>query len=274
MSQMTKERFGLMVALLLAVVVLAACSMPTSNPDQEEIPSQVPQPTQPADINQPMDTCVPTFTATPTNTAMPSGPTITPTPEADPRVVLGGADWVAKFGEETGQTWYQFADQQASVVMEQDKLVLTAFKDNSYEVWSMSYPILSDFYLEITGTSGSECAGKDRYGVIVRAPTNNEGYLFGISCDGNYRVRKWDGNEYTELVQWAPDEHIIPGPNQTHRIGFMAEGDHLSFYVNGFLLGEVIDDSYHEGTFGIFIAAEETPGFTVDVTEVLYWELP
>jgi len=39
-------------------------------------------------------------------------------------------------------------------------------------------------------------------------------------------------------------------------------------------LGEAVDETYDKGTFGISIAATDTPGFTVTVTEVLYWELP
>ena len=111
-----------------------------------------------------------------TNTPLPpsegpaEGPTMTPTPEADPRNELGNPTWRAAFGKDTEQTWFQFDDEQAKVEMKPDELVLTAYNANSSDVWSMSYPVLTNFYLEITASTGDACNGKDRYGPIVRAP--------------------------------------------------------------------------------------------------------
>lgn len=258
---MERKTIYLLFVILITVVLVGCGGAETALPETEAEIGEAAQPPQP--------------TETPKSEPLAAGlPSPTPTPEADPRVELGGADWVAAFGKDTQQTWYQFDDEQAKVEMKPDELVLTAYKDNSRDVWSMSYPVLSDFYLEITGTSGEACSGKDRYGPIVRAPDNNQGYLYQVSCDAMYQLRKWDGVEYTDLIKWTPSEYIVPGPNQTHRVGFMADGNNLSVYVNGFLLGEAVDDSYNEGTFGISIAAADTPGFTVMVSEVLYWELP
>jgi hypothetical protein len=201
-------------------------------------------------------------------------PSPTATPEADPRVELGSPDWKATFSQDTEQTWGQFSDQQATVEMLPDKLVLTSQQSNSFDTWSMSYPVLDDFYLELVGTTGEACSGKDRFGPIVRSADNNQGYLFQISCDGMFQLRNWDGQQFTDLVKWTPDEHIVTGPNQTHRVGFMAEGPQLSVYVNGFLLAEVQDESYSQGKFGVSIAAAETPGYTVEITDAVYWELP
>ena len=200
--------------------------------------------------------------------------TPTSTPEADPREALGKPTWRATFGPETDQTWGTFDDQQAKAEVLPGGLVLTAKKDNSFDTWSLSYPTLSDFYLEIIGASSPACAGKDRYGPIVRAPENNMGYLYQISCDGMFQVRKWDGEQFTDTIKWTPSQYIVPGPNQTHRLGYMAEGSQMAVYVNGFLLAEFEDESYSEGKFGVTIAASDTPGFTVTITDVEYWELP
>ena len=258
---MQRKTILLLFVILITLILVGCGGTETAPPEAEPETSAATQAPQPTDTPQPE----------PQAAGLPSP---TPTPEADPRVELGGADWVASFGKDTEQTWGQFEDEQAKAEMKPDALVLTAFKDNSRDVWSMSYPVLEDFYLEITGTSGDACSGKDRYGPIVRAPDNNQGYLYQISCDGMFQLRKWDGVEFIELIKWTPSEYILPGPNQTHRLGFMAEGNELSVYVNGFLLGEAVDDSYNQGISGISIAAAETPGFTVTVTEVLYWELP
>lgn len=254
--------------VMLMALVLVGCgggeTAPLDTEPEVSAATQAPQPSNTPEPETPEE-------AEPQSASMPSP---TPTPDADPRVELGGADWVAAFGEDTSQTWGQFDDAQAKVEMKPDELVLTAKNANSFDVWSMSYPVLEDFYLEITATSGETCEGKDRYGPIVRAPDNNQGYLYQISCDGMFALRKWDGAEFTDLISWTPSEYIVPGPNQSHRVGIMAEGTDLSVYVNGFLVGEAADETYDRGTFGISIAASDTPGFTATVTEVLYWELP
>ncbi len=215
---------------------------------------------------------IPTETQTNTPTTAPTkGHTPTPAPE-DPVETLGSPDWKASFKDDS--YWYTFEDEQSSIQVKNGLLVLKSFKANNYENWSMSYPKISDFYLEIQGTTGDECEGKDRYGTIFRAPDPNQGYLFGITCDGYFRVRAWDGETFTELAKWQQSDHILTGDNQTNRIGVMADGDELSFYINGHLVEELQDSTYDRGVFGIYIAAAETRGFTVSVSQVAYWELP
>lgn len=260
--------FRKILFITFVAILLAACGGP-----------DIPATTSPTEEMESVSD-VATQAPAPTNTPIPPTeepavePTATATPEADPRAELGSPTWRAAFGRDTEQTWFQFDDEQAKVEMKPDELVLTAYKANSRDVWSMSYPVLTNFYLEITGTIGDACSGKDRYGPIVRAPDTNQGYLYQISCDGMYQLRSWDGVEFTDLIKWTASEHIFQGPDQTHRLGFLAEGSKLSVYVNGFLLGEVEDDAFGTGTFGISIAASDTPGFTFTMTEAVYWELP
>jgi len=66
----------------------------------------------------------------------------------------------------------------------------------------------------------------------------DRGYLFGISCDGQYSLRKWDGKAgdkgvMTVLVNWTASPSIQAGSNKTNTIGFMAVGDRLILYANG-----------------------------------------
>ncbi len=67
---------------------------------------------------------------------------------------------------------------------------------------------------------------------------------------------------------------IVTGSNQANRLGVRAEGDRISLYANGNLLAEITDSTFSEGNFGAFIAANETPGFTVWMEEISLWNLP
>jgi len=202
-----------------------------------------------------------------------TGSTPTSTPEADPRNQLGASVWGAVFDDGT-ETWYQYDNDQAISEVRDGKLVLTAKKGNSFDSWTMSYPEMSDFYLEVLFTIGDSCEGKDRYGIFFRAPDNTQGYLYNVACDGSYQLRLWDGEQFTDLINWTVDPHIAKGTDVSQRLGVWAEGDQMVLYVNGFQVGEVRDSTYSQGTFGVNIAGAQTAGFTVDVVEAKIWDLP
>jgi len=94
-------------------------------------------------------------------------------------------------------------------------IALKADSRNPYDAWMLSWPQLTDFYLEATITPG-ECKGVDRYGILVRAPGFNPvtGYVFGFSCDGKYSFRIWDGSNYINLITWTSDGYIKQGPTR------------------------------------------------------------
>jgi len=247
----------IIVGILLIVAMLGvACAQPP----ETKSPAVEPQSEQPA--SSATDEITSAAQITPTAT-----------PEADPRDQLGSSVWGAVFEDGT-ETWYQFENDQSMSEVRDDKLVLTAKKANSFDAWTMSYQQMDDFYLEVVFNIGETCEGKDRYGILFRAPDNTQGYLYNVACDGSYQLRKWDGEQFTDLIKWTIDPHIAKGPEVTQRLGVWAEGDRLVLYVNGFQVGETRDTTYSEGTFGVNIAAAETVGFTVDVIEAKVWDLP
>jgi hypothetical protein len=55
----------------------------------------------------------------------------------------------------------------------------------------------------------------------------------------------------------------------------MANGNQYSLYANGVLLGSATDDTFlGEGIFGVYIASVNTPGLTVDVQGMSFWNQP
>lgn len=189
----------------------------------------------------------------------------------DPKGELGTPDWQADFSKDSD--WFYFETEFASMKSFAGELMLTAKNPDVSEVWSLSWPVLSDFYLEYTIVTERACNAKDRYGMVLRAPDTNSGYLFGITCDGEFRLRHWNGEEFTDLVNFTPSEYINRGPNQVNFIGVKAERETLKLYINGHLVREVDDDTFLEGKFGAFIKSEGTPDFRVRVPRVVYWDL-
>jgi len=196
-------------------------------------------------------------------------PTSSPTPPAgDPRQELGEPDWVDDFSGEL--RWPLYDDDHVTMEIVDQALEMTALNADGWESWMVAVPRLQDFYLEMTAEP-EPCSGRDRFGLLFRAPEPNEGYLFGINCAGEYALRIWDGDEYTVIIDWTPSEHIrTEGEN---RIGVMARGASISLFANGNLLTRLTHTAYDRGAFGPFIGAANTGDFTVRITEIAFWEL-
>jgi hypothetical protein len=267
-------------------VITATASLPTVVPTKAEggaVNTAGPTVAQTKPVNTAAPTPVPA-TATPAATATvaatstPKGPTATfaPTatlPAGDPRGSLGAPTW--KDALSTSDNWPTDADAAGftSVDFKDGAMLLTALKPQ--DGWRMTFDKLGDFYLEMTVKTGA-CTGKDRYGLIFRVPVKelpDRGYLAGLSCDGKFSLRKWDGpnNSMTGLLAWKASPAIKSGSNQTNRLGVMVKGSKISLYANGVLLGEVSDLAYKTGYFGVFAGSVESASFQISVDEVDYW---
>jgi hypothetical protein len=99
------------------------------------------------------------------------------------------------------------------------------------------------------------------------------GYLFGVTCDGQYSLRTWDGEEFTQLISWTSSALVNTGIGKTNHLGFWAKGNRIILYVNGNKLTEIQDSTHTDGKFGVFIGSVETDNFTVEVDDISYWIL-
>lgn len=231
-------------------------------------PYQTPDPNAPTRTPNPdIPTRTPTITLTPTTT-----PTATLDPE-DPLSYLGDPWFRDNFIN--GSNFFLYNEPQSSYQVDNNQMILVAKKANNFETWSLSSPALYNFYLELTGTFGEECGGKDRYGLIFRAPNTNEGYLLSITCDGSFRLSTWEDEEekYTSLIPWTTSEYINNGPGGENRLGIKTNGITLTGYINGHQVFEVDDSTFVAGRFGVLVAATNIPGFTAYISEVVYWAL-
>jgi hypothetical protein len=221
----------------------------------------------------------PTATATPTvqSTVTPiSTPTIAATgtlPAEDVRSALGDPTWRDPL--DSGINWPLGEDDFLRVEAELGVLRMTGL--TTTDGWRLTWPLVQDFYLEMTVRTGT-CSGGDQYGLMARVPdlsAADRGYLFGFRCDGRYSLRAWDGENMTTLVATTPGVTILGGSDQVNRIGLWAVGEQLGLYANGVLLTQIEDGTFtEEGAFGIFLGARQTEEFTISVDEIAYWADP
>lgn len=262
-----------------AETIIAQLTVVVETLTPEGIESPAPEPTQTPVLSDPTDTAEPTTAPTEAPTELPATATSTaaPTPTLDandPRAGLGDAAFSDSFSD--GSNWPLYTDDHVSFEVKDSKLMLTAFNPDKYNGWMLTWPVVSDFYIEMLAET-KQCSGKDQFGVMVRAVKTEKGYigyLYGVSCDGHYSLRRWDGQKYVQLIDWTPSEQLNAGANQTNRIGLMANGNKFSLYGNGKLIGEYQDDTHPEGRFGVFIGSAATSNVQVLVDEIAYWDLP
>jgi hypothetical protein len=225
-------------------------------------------------------------TVTPTGTPPPSPtPTVTSTitqtpsftpPADDPRLTLGSPNYRTDFLD--GTNWYLYDDSDVRFEVVDHKFVMTAKNANSYDSWTLTAWKLTNYYLEMTATPDT-CSGRDRYGLVVGTPGpgENPSYLLKVSCDGYYTFGFFNfniDNKFHYLKDWTKSTYILAGAGQTNRVGFKAEGTHLSLYANGHFLTDLNEPSFGEGRFGLFVGSVNTVNFVVRVSEVAYWVLP
>jgi hypothetical protein len=260
-------------ATLLATEIEATSAEPTSTlPAEEEAPTPEPKaveeteaPPEPTETQTPS----PTITETPT-------PAPTAFPDGDPRNSLGDANW--KDDLSTGGNWSIDEDSFSIGKIENGSMVMTG-KQKSMSSWRLAgTSSLTDVYIE-AHLKTQTCTAKDSYGLFFRVPNireNYQGYLYGITCDGNYYLRKYDytTNSTTVLVDYTSSDAINSGSDQSNRMGIMAVGNRLMFYINGTSVGEYTDTSFTNGYFGLFVQPMSTVPLTIQLDEISYWTNP
>lgn len=234
--------------------------------DVEVEPTPLPEPTEPVETEEP----TPVPTPTPADTPVPT-PTATLV-STDPTLTLGNPDWVDNMNNDAN--WPTGFSDFTAIKFENGFLKLTA--QTNLDGWRVSWPVIEDFYLEAT-LQTPECEGNDHFGLMFRVPADSragQGYLFGITCDGRYSLRRWDGTTMHFLINRTANDAINEGANVVNRLGVMARGANLAFYINGQKVNEVSDSNYLEGKFGIFVGGTNVDNLSVWVDQVRYWTVP
>jgi hypothetical protein len=249
----------------------------TANP--LAVPSQPVTPVPPATSTATPVT--PTATDTPKPTSTPeftSTPTFTSTPD-DITSSLGQPTWKSTF--DNSSAFFQkgvnsYEDDHTRFVIANGVMTINSFGSPNWVGWRLTYPTPKNFYLEAYFHT-QECSGKDRYGLVFRAPDyeSGNGYYYGFACDGSYSLSRSTDSGNATPVSWTSSDVILAGSGQTNRMGVWITGDTIKLYANGKLLQELVDPGILDaGHFGAFIAYAVTSNFTVDMDNIAYWNMP
>ncbi len=258
----TTSTVSISTSTALPTLMVTATSAATVRPAQTKEASATPILAQTQGVTS---TATATATFTPTATGIPG----------DPSTSLGQPDWKDNFQKPS--TWglqSPYDDGHTRVSITSGMLVVTSYDGNGWRGWRMMNTTIKNFYLEAT-IQTQTCSGSDLYGIVFRAQNNSKGYWLTITCDGHYSLDVGDVNTLDPVIDSKSSSLIKAGSNQTNKFGIMAQGNKISIYINGKLVEDATNDAMvNAGTFGYFIEGNKTVNFTIQSTEIAYWELP
>ncbi len=212
------------------------------------------------------------MTSTATSTLTPTA-TITKAP-SDPAVMLGSPAWTYDFSG-TSSPW-DYESEQALFETSNGYLNITARSNPNWYNWWVSSPRLKDAYVEAKIEMGG-CGGYDRFGLAIRGSSDGEQFYFmELTCDGSWGFfRMAPDVEIITIKEYQDTGFLDKLWNDPHRIGIWMDGSDFRFYFDGEEIGSANDNELSgEGYTGFLIAYAETPGYTVAVDTLQYWNIP
>jgi len=192
---------------------------------------------------------------------------------------LGPPTEVFTFDSKAGTPFFLGKDMDINFEVESGELILTAIEPAG-DLWRVAeLGQFNNLVTEANFRTGSKCAGRDTYGMILRAPSQADGiidsaYVFAFNCEGQYRVYRMDDGRYNGIANWTAHPSLLPGPNQKNVMTIAADGDKLQLYANSTLVYEFVDPTYGRGLIGLLIGSGGTQNFQVAVEQISLWELP
>jgi hypothetical protein len=272
------------ISLLTLSLLISGCNLPgESEPTADIIATQVAQMlTESAEKTQLIsETPAPTLTATEAiieaTPSITSTATSTPTAtkdQSDPATQLGSPAWTQDFNN-SSSAW-DFDYEKATFETKDGYLTLTAKSIPNWHSWYVSSPKLKNAYVEAT-IQMSNCSGLDRFGLAVRASSDGQQfYYMGITCDGQWGFFRMAENvNINEIKAYQSAEPLNDNMAEPHRVGIWMEDSSFTFYIDGEEVGIASDNTLtNEGFTGFMITFSNTPGFTVKVDKLSYWNVP
>jgi len=190
---------------------------------------------------------------------------------------LGEPDWIETF--DGGSSIFPLgAGDDTNYEIKDNNLQITVFKSGG-DLWRVSSKNLLNFALEARFVTGDKCNGKDSFGLIIRAPSQEDniidsGYIFGFACDGSYRIYLMSNGSFTGIVSWTKHPSIKAGPNNSNKLGIKASGKEFQLFANGDLLFTFTDSTYPSGLLGSMIRSDGTQNFQIQIEQLSYWQFP
>ena len=255
------RRIRLAVLILVVGIALAAC-LPVQPP--EPLPTDTPLP--------------PTITPTPTIVWFPPTPTPSPLPTSTIRVTPS-VDTSPKYGSlmftdsfDNPNQWTTGQTGSGSIAFGINELSLAVDRPGGYLTSLRSGTKLGNYFAEITA-SPTLCRGGDEYGLLLRVSQGTDFYRFSLTCDGQTRLDKYYQSKASSPQGLTASGSVPRGAPSQSRLGVLANGRDLSFYINNEYQFTIHDASLPVGGIGVFAHSNGDNAVTVNFSDLQVYQL-
>jgi hypothetical protein len=188
---------------------------------------------------------------------------------------LGGAEEVQPiFSDDFSDPesgWATYSDAQATAQYD-DGAFRISVQEEDYIAWSRQPQEFDDFALEVStvwlgGNPVNAC------GLLFRFQDSANFYQFDVDGEGYFMAGKYVDDEWIFLLDWQESEALNRGPNASNDLAVACQKNELSFYANGEFLATVVDDSFGQGTIGLFAETFGEGGVEVRFDDLYVWSV-
>jgi hypothetical protein len=186
-------------------------------------------------------TLIPTATITPE-------PSPTPTPD----IIAGLADLLLqdKFDQDRGWESPEVNYGGSGIV---DGRFSLAVRQPSTFLIAIEPSLLADDFLFEVSVRSELCTLDDEYGILFRVNPDSEHYRFTLTCDGEARVSRTFGGSEAALIPKTQTNAVFNGLLVENRLGVLAVGEDLRFFINGIEVFSVRDTTSSIGKIGFIV---------------------
>ncbi len=165
------------------------------------------------------------------------------------------------------------------------------FTSRNRWTWYWSFIDAADFYADFLIFNGDQCVSGDTAGFVFRGDqVQDYGLMFGISCGGEYfigftAIPGSDGFviNFTEAGiefgdrQLFHSDLIATDPGAVNRLGVMAKGTEIDFYINGKWVANrsvaMYAPALMHGHFALYLGTAQKPNASVSFDDFNIWYL-
>ena len=139
-------------------------------------------------------------------------------------------------------------------------------------VWGILDRETTDFLVQadayrVAGPTNNE------FGIVFRHKDTDNFYVFLISSDGFYTLRKMEDGAWSDLTAWTESALIEQDESAVNTVGVYAEGTTIGLLINGELVETVEDDTFATGMIGLSAGTYEEGSLEVAWDDFTLWEL-
>jgi hypothetical protein len=172
----------------------------------------------------------------------------------------------------TPKFWNEFETSTGKGKIENTAFTMVSKATDNIE-WTFNGLKFGNAYITAKTTlPDGKCKAFDNYGLVFRYKNNANFYLFGVSCDGAFRLLKRVDGVFETIVDFTKSNAVQP-LGQRNILGVRTQGDQLSLYVNDKFLTTVKDGQFADGLIGFYVASRLSPNMTVVFDDVDVYEI-